>query len=229
MLRPPDIEVVVAHCDEDLAWVRNLPTGVRVAVYHKGRAAAGGTRLPNVGREAHTYLHHIVQRYDGLAEVTVFAQGKPFDHVPDFHKLVRRLAGGERIADGFRWLGFVIDRDDLDGSRLFRTWGKNQDGRGLDMRGFWRRLWGAPAPTGFTFYPGAHFAASAAQFRRRPRAFYRRARELSACFPDAAHCFERCWDQVVGVDGIPPAHRAGPFPVYFRPIRRLGLSWEDVG
>ena len=40
--------------------------------------------LSNRGREAHTYAHHVATRYNELAEVTVFTQGNPFDHVPDF-------------------------------------------------------------------------------------------------------------------------------------------------
>lgn len=37
--------------------------------------AAGATRLPNVGREAHTYLHHLTERYHSLADVTLFVMG----------------------------------------------------------------------------------------------------------------------------------------------------------
>ena len=28
--------------------------------------------LPNVGNEGHSYLHHLVERYDSLAAVTLF-------------------------------------------------------------------------------------------------------------------------------------------------------------
>ena len=38
--------------------------------------------LPNVGRESHTIVSHIVSRYDSLADWTVFMQGDPFDHLP---------------------------------------------------------------------------------------------------------------------------------------------------
>jgi len=33
-------------------------------------------QLPNVGRESHTYLHHIVEHYDSLASWTVFSQAE---------------------------------------------------------------------------------------------------------------------------------------------------------
>lgn len=88
------LELVVARYAEDLSWLRRVPKTVRVTVYNKGGDTVPGMALPNVGREAHTYLHHMVTRYDDLAEVTLFCQGKPFDHVPDLHKILRQLAAG---------------------------------------------------------------------------------------------------------------------------------------
>ena len=35
-------------------------------------------KLPNVGREGHTYLHHIVNEYNNLADRTLFLQGNPY-------------------------------------------------------------------------------------------------------------------------------------------------------
>ena len=215
------LELVVARYREDIRWLRRVPRAFAVSVYDKG-GDGPGQPLPNVGREAHTYLHHIVSAYDRLADLTVFSQGKPFDHVPGLHGLLRQLAAGQdRVAD-FRWLGFVIDRDDDTGSRLYRTWSKNPGGTPLEMRAFWQALWpGAACPRDFVFYPGAHFAATRDLIQRRPRAFYERALDLSGTFPDAAHCYERCWDALLGVDGIPPEHRAAPMPIFFKPIRRL--------
>lgn len=34
------------------------------------------------GREGHTYLRHILENYDNLAEWTIFSQGDPFEHAP---------------------------------------------------------------------------------------------------------------------------------------------------
>ncbi len=52
-------------------------------------------QLRNVGREADTYLQHIIDHYDtGLADVTIFSQGDPFEHSPDFIHLL----GAEAVA-----------------------------------------------------------------------------------------------------------------------------------
>ena len=76
-------ELVVAHYHEDLAWLPHSP--VRPTVYTKGgEAIPDAVPLPNVGREAHTMLWHIVNRWESLADWTFFAQADPFDHAPDF-------------------------------------------------------------------------------------------------------------------------------------------------
>jgi hypothetical protein len=87
------LQLVVARYSEDLSWLRNIPGAVAPFVYDKGDALfPGAVPLVNAGREAHTYLHHICERYNDLADVTVFCQGKPFDHAFDFHQTLRGLA-----------------------------------------------------------------------------------------------------------------------------------------
>jgi Protein of unknown function (DUF3431) len=221
-------ELVVARYREDLAWLRRVPSSFRITVYDKGGDFEGGISLENVGYEAHSYLHHIVERYDDLATTTVFVQGHPFDHVPRLHRRLQRLADGTEAVADFFWMGFVADFDDARGDRLFRTWSKNRDGRGLELDAFCRALWQEPAPERFVFYPGAQFCLRRELILRQPRSFYARALELSRDFPDAGHCFERSWDRVFGVNGLPGPLRGQDLPIYLRPIRRLGITWDDI-
>jgi hypothetical protein len=72
------MEVVVARYNESIDWTRNLP--YKVHVYNKGDALEGTIPLENIGREAHTYLHFIVENYNSLPEFVLFLQGNPFDH-----------------------------------------------------------------------------------------------------------------------------------------------------
>lgn len=220
---PPALELVIARHREDLAWVRRVPSAFRITVYDKGGGGAGEP-LPNQGREAHTYLHHIVARHDSPADLTVFVQGKPFDHAPDLHRVLRRLAEGAQTVADFHWLGFLADTDDARGRRLFVPWSKNQDGRELRLDDFHRRLFEAQGPDAYRFFVGAQFAVTASTLRRRTLAFYRRALGLSVDFPDAAHCFERCWDRVFGVSGTDGRLPAGQSTVYLKPVRRLGRA-----
>ena len=83
--RASSVEVVVARYREDASWA----SAYNATVYSKsddvpewGHRIARWRRLPNVGRESHTILHHLSDRYDTLADWTVFMQGDPFDHMP---------------------------------------------------------------------------------------------------------------------------------------------------
>lgn len=88
-------ELVVCRYREDLAWLDEVPAGFRVSVYDKSGEPHAVTRqaqverLPNVGREAHSMLHHIVRHYGTLAEWTYFVQGDAPFHAPD---IIDRLA-----------------------------------------------------------------------------------------------------------------------------------------
>lgn len=219
-------DLVVARFAEDLSWLGRVPSAWRQVVYNKGEALADSIVLPNVGREAHTYLHHLVERYDDLAEWTLFTQGFPFDHVPDFHRILSDLTAERSSDPGFIWLGLFVDYDVGDGSRLFQGWSKNEDGHGLDLDGFWTKIMKEPVPDRYSFFPGGIFAAHRDGLRQRSKAAYREALEHSVSFPDAAHCFERIWDRFLGANGIPEDIRSGDLPVYLRPVKRLGITWE---
>lgn len=221
----PAVEIVVARYTEELSWLRKRPAALQVTVYDKCPDQSGGETalpLPNIGREAHTYLHHIVSRYDSLADWTVFCQGKPFDHAFDFKKNIQGLvADPAAFMDGksFRWLGHLIDTDDNQGERLFKPWSKNEDGRGLDLLGFHQALFDTDGPKLYTFVLGAQFIAHRDLIRQQPLAFYERALAVSITFPDAAHCYERSWDRVLGVTGIDPDWLAGRQTVYLKPMK----------
>lgn len=78
------VEMVISRFNEDLAWTEDEPfAGLPCVIYNKGansdfRVPTETIRiesLPNLGREGHTYLHHIVSNYGSLAEITVFLPG----------------------------------------------------------------------------------------------------------------------------------------------------------
>jgi hypothetical protein len=217
----PPLELVVARHTEDLVWLRRVPREFRITVYDKGDGSSGGIRLPNIGREAHTYLHHLASRRDSLAAVTVFVQGHPFDHAPDLHQRLKALAGGgESVAD-FRWLGFLAETDDARGRRLLVPWSKNPAREELDLDRFHQRLFGTPGPADYRFFVGGQFVVTQTAALSRDADFYGAGARLATAFPHAAHCFERCWDRVFQADGTAGRLPTGQLTAYFKPIRRL--------
>ncbi|NDA25790.1 MAG: DUF3431 domain-containing protein [Verrucomicrobia bacterium] len=204
-----EIELVVCRHGEDLRWVRNVPRNVIVTIYEKTPPPSpnwpGAHPLPNLGREAHAWLHHLAERYNSLADWTVFAQGHPFDHAPDLHTVMRQWAREPSPAEDFVWLGFLWETDDRHGRPTFVHWTKNPERRELDLDGFFRCLWGHPAPEQVRYVGGGQFGLSRKAAHRNSCDFYRRARDVAAEFPDAAHAFERTWDRVFQAPPLDPA------------------------
>ncbi len=228
----PFIELVIARHEEDLRWLKRVPTSVHLTILNKGdspalphgfpqREGLSVISLPNVGREAHSYLNHLINRYDSMAEVTVFCQGHPFDHAPDFHDRLQALADGSERPDAFLWYGFLEEKDDPFGRRLFVPWSKNSDRRELSTGKLFSELFLEHSPEFFYFRVGAQFAISRTAMNGRSVNFYRKALALSLSVPDAAHCFERIWDRLFGDPIIDPSSLGKDGVRYLKRIRRL--------
>lgn len=94
--RVPQLNLVIAHYNEEPFWMRRWidsvrsisymqELGIKVIIYTKGpetdfvalketTAADEVFRLPNVGREGSTYLHHLLKTYDDPPPFTMFTQ-----------------------------------------------------------------------------------------------------------------------------------------------------------
>jgi hypothetical protein len=76
--------LVVARFGENVDWARTFGN---YTVYNKGRddlpsdIRSNSVRLINVGREAHSYIYHIIENYDNLEDVIIFSQGNYRDHL----------------------------------------------------------------------------------------------------------------------------------------------------
>jgi hypothetical protein len=100
-------EIVVARYNEDLSWLKKIPKTIKITIYNKGNDDIDFPfiQLPNIGRESHTYLYHIIQNYDNLAEQTIFCQGDSIFHSPDFLNLIKNRKYFEPIQplSAFYW------------------------------------------------------------------------------------------------------------------------------
>jgi hypothetical protein len=87
-------EIVIARYNENLDWLKKIKKSkdIKITVYNKGKDDINVPfiKLPNIGRESHTYLYHIINNYDNLADQTVFCQGDPIFHSPDFINLINK-------------------------------------------------------------------------------------------------------------------------------------------
>ena len=79
-----NIELVIARYNENLNWLNNKPfSNYKYTIYNKGTnnnftktdKLKEIIKLKNIGRGDHTYLYHIINNYDNLAEITIFLPG----------------------------------------------------------------------------------------------------------------------------------------------------------
>ena len=78
-----NIDIIIARYNEDLEWTLDYPFNqYQYIVYNKGdnedfvkTNVKKIIKLPNVGKCDHTYLYHIIDSYDNLANITVFFPG----------------------------------------------------------------------------------------------------------------------------------------------------------
>ena len=85
-VKPNKIEIVMARYNEIINYIDKKPFDKYPAIiYNKGpnlpqiNEKNKITQLSNVGRCDHTYLYHIINNYDNLAEVTIFLPGSCLD------------------------------------------------------------------------------------------------------------------------------------------------------
>jgi hypothetical protein len=96
--------IVVSRYNENLEWINQKPFNNHpIIIYNKGINNSYTTNnnviinenLPNVGRESHTYLHHIIKNYHNLADVTIFLPGS----IDLQHKYIRAKNMVEKVQE----------------------------------------------------------------------------------------------------------------------------------
>lgn len=114
-------DLVICKYKEDVSWAKRWSNLATIYVYDKDesdiRDIPGSIqiKLKNEGRESDAFLRHIIGRYPDFPEVTIFAQGCPFDHVemPLYLDTVDALLRGNLDAGGYlgmsRFWGNVVD------------------------------------------------------------------------------------------------------------------------
>ncbi len=202
----PRRELVVARFREDVRWCDACDVD-NVRVYDKGGGRdTGHVSLPNIGREGHTYLHHIVRHYDGLAEVTAFVQGRIDDHLPRGADVARHVS--ELLCEAEKH-GFSLPRHALVADARFRHptyFGKPLHPAEQDLRSWFEQHVDATsfpaAGRPMLFYRNGIFAMSRQRILGRPKAYYERLRDqLLAEDPETGHFLERSWLYVFRVAG----------------------------
>ena len=184
-------DIIVARYNEDLSWLTNV-TNANIVVYDKGEKSLNydSIKLPNIGKEAHTYLHHIIQNYNTLNDINIFLQGEPAPHGGINADIINNISEINNYSD----LNCVmtVSRDGED-------W--------LDSDIYWKggivsfcEYHNFTIPTNIThleFTPGAQFAVTKECIHKIPFKIYRNLYDTLIAENDSlspkAHILERLW------------------------------------
>eukprot|EP01031_Cornospumella_fuschlensis_P026361 gene26361-31846_t len=199
----PRRSIIVAKYKEDISWIPsswvsdvhlyNKDESNPVAITEVGKKWAACENLPNVGRESHSYLYHIISHYDDLADVLYFTQAHPFDHAPH---IVDLIEGGIGSVAPFFPLGnrrLIIYSGDV------RKYEPAFPGiqAGFD-RSYPQLSNSKPIPRTIVFSPGAIFAVQKQAILRREKRYYEDALKLLDYDknPIEGYSFERLWSVI---------------------------------
>jgi hypothetical protein len=116
-------EIVVARYNENIDWLSELPVSWQIIVYNKGAANISQhildlpniTVIPleNVGREAGTYIYHMMTQYNSLADITIFTQANPFDHAPEMIAAIKALTIRDTFSPNEAYIPLTICYNDV--------------------------------------------------------------------------------------------------------------------
>ena len=180
------MKVVVSRYQENIDWTNGISDCV---IYNKGPATPTSIHpvisLPNVGREGHTYLYHIIQNYDQLDDHTCFLQGHPFDHTPDLEKRLQMFDHSlsfNVLSNRVYAINLCYDPTDFSLHRLL-----------IDT---YKRVFAVSKTSHeFTFGAGAQFIVSREAIRSRPKSFYENLLQIMdySVNPPEGFALERFW------------------------------------
>lgn len=166
----PSVEVCVAKYNENIGWTKNLKQ--KVTIYDKSNnPLPGSIPLENIGRESHTFLYHIFTRYETLADITIFLQGNPFDHINLPGKSIDLLVSN-------------INTITLNQGEYLPAWTTPRADNGASYYHWVERskkvpFVDNPVSTEFKFAVGAQYIVSSECIRARPYNFWKKLYEMS--------------------------------------------------
>ncbi|NCD35421.1 MAG: DUF3431 domain-containing protein [Spartobacteria bacterium] len=196
-----EVCLVVAKYREDVSWVRRL--GFQAIIYDKS-GLQENFPLPNIGRETHTYLYHILHFYPKFPEYTVFLQGNPFDHLcagmttESLYNLIK-IEISKKVK--FKGLScYSIRCDELGRPHQLACKGGKWSGflNDIPVGRVYGQLFSGPIPSSFHCRaPAGLFLVHSSRILCRPKSFYEKAMEIILCDKDdimnTGHAFERLW------------------------------------
>ena len=182
------LSIVVARYNENIDWIKKYKN---VIVYNKGESLdqISFTKLDNVGREGHTFLYHIINNYDNLSNWTIFVQGNPFDHCPNFYEKIDKLYKLD-VKEDFNFLSDIIYNSNISNCPYHSN---------IPLKKVYNDLFNKEEEDKpIVFSPGGQFYVSKKLILTKPKNYYEKILKLLDynINPIEGFCIERLWKYI---------------------------------
>lgn len=166
--------LTVAHYKEDLNWLSKINSDIKIYIYHKEDNQLNYDEkivvnenefiLRNVGREAHTYIKHIIDNYDDLYDLEFFTQGHP-EHASNWIDVINNEDIIEYKQYSSYFMTFLSTNGEID---------ENSDHRGKGTRKIWDNLFPYNPPSEVIVIPHAYIKVDRETIRMHSLDFYKK-------------------------------------------------------
>lgn len=181
------MEVVIARYNENIEWVYKLELDYKI--YNKGEdITPPNIKIDNIAREGYTYLTHIIENYEKLADYSVFLQGNPFDHSINLFDDITKFLNNKK---DFYYLTDRILKCNLSGCVHHP---------GLPLKSVYQEIFNKNDDDLFHFYfgAGAQFIVSKNNILKHPKNFYEKIRKIVERDNINEYVLERFWGLIFG-------------------------------
>lgn len=205
------VSVVISRFNENVDWVKEYKD-TKIIIYNKGNDLELNEKnisiinRKNLGRESETYLHHIIEHYSTLSDLTIFTQAHPFDNIPSFFEFLNFDLSKKQYNNYFNWYGkndILCDQNGSPGIYPILSGHPNQFNRTLKT--IYEDVFDKECPSTIKFKPNASFSVSKDLILKRPKEVYKKLlsyliypeqNEYEGIFkynPYEGHIIERMW------------------------------------
>jgi hypothetical protein len=204
------IDLVISRYSEDIKFLKeDYFNDFNIIIYNKGSPIEDPCiKLDNIGRESHTYLHHIVANYDNLANVICFLPGSCMDHT--FDKKIKTYKTLDLVKQTKKtvFVGGYVNGRDIYNFKLDEWESTNQNNKEKTDTHKLKKCFSQPFGTWYeNNFPNVElrfitwngiFAVSKKHILQHSKEYYEKLlMQLSdSSNPECGHYFERAWVSV---------------------------------
>lgn len=210
--RKSKIQLVIARYNEKISFLEEAPfSNHEIILYNKGKSVKcrdciKTVTLPNVGKCDHTYLYHIINNYDNLADITIFLPGsclmnkmksdKTYKTIKYAEKTETSVFIGNNFNDVYREMyGFHIDQH-LTASEENQKMNSSMDVKPCKIRPFGKWYNSIFGNLNITLVDYTSiFAVSREHILQHPKSYYEKLISFvdDDVSPECGHYMERAW------------------------------------